>query len=83
MCNKFKKINNTFLKHVSTVLVSSLVQVCTKYKRNVKCIRKCGLNKTNNSYRRMYAEHRVQQELCIFENVRVPITDQVLLHTCG
>ena len=66
MCNKFKKINNTFLKHVSTVLLSSSVQVCTKYKKKVKCIRKCWLNKTNNSNRRMYAEHRVQQELCVY-----------------
>ena len=82
MCNKFKKINNTFWKNVSTVLLSSSVQVCTKYKKNVKYIlRKCWLNKTNNSSRRMYAEHRMQRELCIFENVRVPITDQVLLHT--
>ena len=67
MCNKFKKINNTFWKNVSTVLLSSSVQVCTKYKKNVKYIlRKCWLNKTNNSSRRMYAEHRVQRELCVY-----------------
>ena len=37
MCNEFKKINDTFEKHVSTVLLSSSVLILQSTKLNFKC----------------------------------------------
>ena len=44
---ELKKIYDSFLKYVSTVLLSSSGLISTKYKVELKCITKCSWDKTN------------------------------------